>query len=457
MYFGYEFVNIKPPGHITNLRLEDVAIEDLMDYEKSALYGRGKTPWINIGCDNNLYEYDENLLMKSGIARACISFLESAFNTEIIFEGNDAEQAYNIYDKFKLDHIKNRAFCDLQRSGGGGIQILWGRNASGVIEPKEVFYTDFKYIRLSRPEENKNGLLYPKSVYTSKAWPRTFRTSYMGTKVKGPFPICGSNYKEFGSDFDKNNLGDLPSYYYLKSVDSHQFLRYYPLPVYHSETGLNAIWQEYTMTRLRSSLAANAMLLDYIIVIRRPYIKDENNPNAESDRRQQERAMIEERTKVENQGKVMCVWVPMADNVDPNIDPIEFKKVPKVESHEFWKEMEDKNLTRLRTIFNITNPSFIGMPQEGSAFNSQEQVMIHQYRVMESGVGKSYRKPIVSFLNWFMSQFNLDVRARFKTSDFMINVLDVERAKKIARMEGNKESRNFREGRLDESELQVDE
>lgn len=446
--YAFDFVNIRPDFFDSSNRAEESDVKDEVGIESSkvSVYN-GRTPWINLGRRNDLYEYDLNLLTRSSVASSCIDFIEGSFNTDLIYRGTDEDvnKAKDIYKRLKLDFVKGEMFSDLVRTSGACPQVIWGEGKNGTTEIKKIVYYDsFDKLRFSKKSQNDQ---LAEKVYVSSKWGLYKGVSTLIRHIGEPDPICGSNFPGFGDNYVPQ-FGN--SYYIAKLQGGKQTWKYYPKPIYHTEAGLNALWQEIAMSQLTSSLVDNNMSIDYMVVIRRPRVESESDPNAEKKKRQSETKMLRERSELSNQGKAMVVWM----HPEQEKKPIEFVKIPKIESHEFWESLTTVNYNNIKILFGITNPSFVGLQADSTNRSNAGEEMIQQFLIMKGSIGDRLQKPIISFFEWVFNQFDIDVEVEFQDPNVVRYRNEFAELQRLLSVQGTKEKRQVRENSI---ELPIDE
>ena len=338
--------------------------------------------WINWGQDNTFPQLLSDLYYTSSTHKSCIDFIVTAICGEEIITDNIMPNYGETWDAF----IQKIAL-DLAIYGGYSFQIIQNKDGKTY----SFYHTPFNNVRVGTKDED--GQI--STLWVCNDWSNTAQNK----------PV---ELPRFGfTEDEKIEQGKSYMFYYKKyTVDS----EYYPLPHYYS--AIKAIQTESELVRYDLKSVLNNFSASGIISMDR--IDDED-----------------EKTRVMNGIKKMftgsensnTVMITFKDNDEEH--PVTFTPFEKDSSNvNLFADNNERTVNRILSAHRISNPTLIGLPNGGTGFANEGQLLEASYNLLNKTLINGMRKEITNTINRMLHINGVDKDIVIKPLTFNLNSLD---------------------------------
>jgi len=387
----------------------------------------------------NIFNIQTSLVTESLVAKACVEFLVRSFNRPFEFEGTafEIDKAKKKFEDLCFDKVfKMQLLTECAVHGGISPQVSFAPSdemMKGVqgYYPKSIFHDRFVNFRLANVMAGEaHRPSQPQAVKRGVDWTKYYRRRKNTQKVT--LPILGASINSYGSKYHESKKGcklrtnikatlikdgfinedsvGFTGVFY--GMEPHAIIDYYPLPYYYSLEGIDAMRSTAKMQMIKQGYIDRGMHLSYIVVINRTKKTgvDKKGRSKEEKQLNKERAMLEKNIGTQGAGKLLVI-VNEDFGGEKSRPPIELIPIPAIQSHDFFKYMDNDNFTRGLMAFGIPNRNFVGMEtNESGGFANQASKMYTQFTLLAGGIGQSITMPIIDFANFLLCNSDIDAR-----------------------------------------------
>lgn len=422
-------------------------------------------PWIKYGSDNRHPQFLLELAHKSGLHFAILQTkanmvlgdgLEIEGDESLVKEANEFLETIGL-DENALDGIA----WDMTLFGGSYAHLGYGFNREVKRDLKKIHKLRSEEFRLGKPEKMESGIHNLTKGFLHKDWKNPWRptadsekdvasSSRYAKEVKLWFREDDNDFK----DVDKKDQTNL-IYRIRRNIP---LLKYYPVPDYQSESGLNSILLDSELVSFDISELENGMTAQYLVTfIRKDFSKVD--PEKETELREQEEATVRDSMKgTENAARIV---IARAEPPAPGQDlkkPIDITEIPTTNTEGRHKIMTERKNVGILVAHGVPTPEIASIPNlSKTGFSSQSEKLLAATKLMFGFRILPLRKPIIKFV-WDLLKEKDDKfkdldNIKFKDRVSLTETISDEMWQHAFEENEFRTSRGYKE--LDETELQT--
>lgn len=364
--------------------------------------------FINWGNTNDFPQTLTGLYYSSSTHKSCVDFLVSAICGEEIETDSMMPNYGETWESFV-----SKLALDLVLFGGYSFQVIMNKDGKTY----SFFHEPFNNVRCGKPDEDGNIT----EMWVCKDW--TEQAKYR------PFIL-----PRFGFNEDERiEKGKAYLFYYSRySVDS----EYYPLPHYYG--ALKAIQTEAELLRYDLKSVLNNFSANGVIALDR--IDDEK------ERKQVIDGLQKMFTGADNSNTVMITF-----KNNENDNPVTFTPFDKdISNVNLFSDNNERTVNRILSAHRISNPTLIGLPNGGTGFANEGQLLEASFNLLNKTIINNMRKEIIRTINKMFVINGVDDTLKVKPLSFNLNHLEEDQTETI---ESTEDKEVFNNDNVEEKEV----
>lgn len=367
--------------------------------------------YIKFGIDNQHPQYLLELFKKSGTHQSIVRTKAIlTMGDGIVLEGPDAEKGYELLDSLNyMDDIHEPIAWDVTMYGGFVVQKIYGETDLELNRQKLTLlhHHPFYEFRIGPPEKVQIGINIPLLGLIHSNWSKGTRKSDIielplyfdeDNPLKKEKPI-----QDLLSEYESDN-----QLYYGKIYSPST--RFYPVPDYQSESGMNAIMLDNELILFDISELTNNMTAGYMITfIRKDYSTED--PEKENRFRKAEESLV--KNDMRGAGNNKRIVITRAEPPKPGEEvrqPFQLQEIPSTNTGDRHNIIERRKNIAILVAHGLAAPEIAGIPDlNKGSFTSQAENLLQSVELLFEFRIKSLRKPLLKFVMSLMDEAGLDI------------------------------------------------